>query len=274
MIKRILFNGEPAEQIPILDRGLQYGDGLFETMSIRDGRVPLWPYHWRRLQNGCKRLAIPVPDKNLLEPEINALVSTEQQAVLKLIVTRGKSERGYATPVPCRPSRILIVSDSPGYPAEYSRDGIRVYPCQTRLGINPLLAGIKHLNRLEQVLARNEWRDQACQEGLLLDVNGHVIEATMSNIFWVKDGCLFTPDLSGSGVAGVMREIVMELADQKAISIKIGLWSVNELLDAEEIFITNSLIGVWPVSYILNKTFQAGPVTQQLQSMLQAYYAS
>lgn len=273
MIKRILLNGESAQHIDILDRGLQYGDGLFETLSVQAGRLPLWPYHWRRLQAGCQRLGMPVPEQQRLEQEMAALAAGEEQAVLKLILTRGRSERGYAVPVPCRPSRILILSDRPDYPPEYRRDGIRLYSCATRLGINPLLAGLKHLNRLEQVLARNEWQDPDYQEGLLLDIHGHIIEGTMSNIFWYKNNTLFTPALAASGVAGVMREIVMQLAKQQAISIKMGLWPVTELLDAEEIFITNSLIGIWPVSYILNKIFQAGPVTQQLQSVLQANYA-
>lgn len=272
-MKSILLNGEPAEHIHILDRGLQYGDGLFETMCIQDGQIPLWSYHWRRLQKGCERLAIPLPEQGMLVHEINSLVSTEKQAVLKLILTRGKGERGYAAPESLHPSRILMLSDRPDYPLDFWQSGIRVYPCQTRLGINPALAGIKHLNRLEQVLARNEWQGQEYQEGLLQDMEGHVIEGTMSNLFWLKNKQLYTPDLSRCGVEGVMREIVMELAKASSISINIGLWPEGELFDAEEIFISNSLIGLWPVSYIFNKTFQVGPVTQQLQSMLQAKYA-
>jgi len=273
MIKRILLNGEPAEHIHILDRGLQYGDGLFETMRVQDGQLPLWPYHWRRLQKGCERLAIPLPEQALLENEMKALVSTEKQAVLKLILTRGKGERGYAAPVPSHPSRILMLSDRPGYSLDFWQSGVRVYSCETRLGLNPALAGIKHLNRLEQVLARNEWQGLAYQEGLLQDIEGHVIEGTTGNIFWLKNSQLYTPDLSRSGVEGVMREIVMKLAKANSISINIGLWPESELLDAEEIFISNSLIGLWPVSYIFNKTFPVGPVTQQLQSLLQAEYA-
>lgn len=272
-MQRILLNGEPIEHIHILDRGLQYGDGLFETLRVEDGQVPLWPYHWRRLQKGCERLGIPHPEQGVLEHEINSLLATAKQAVLKLILTRGQAGRGYAAPVACHPSRILMLSDRPDYAVDCWQSGIRVYACQTRLGLNPALAGIKHLNRLEQVMARNEWQDPAYQEGLLQDMEGHVIEGTMSNIFWISNKQLYTPDLSRCGVEGVMREIVMELAQASSISINIDLWPESELFDAEEIFITNSLIGIWPVSYILNKTFAAGPVTQQLQSMLQAKYA-
>lgn len=271
-MRSILLNGEPAEHIHILDRGLQYGDGLFETLRVEDGQLPLWPYHWRRLLKGCEALGIPLPDQAMLQDEINALISAEKQAVLKLILTRGQGERGYAAPVACRPSRILMLSDRPDYPENYWQSGIRVYACQTRLGINPALAGIKHLNRLEQVMARNEWQDPAYQEGLMQDTQANIIEGTMSNIFWINNNQLYTPDLSGCGVEGVMREIVMALAKDSLISTNIGLWPENKLAGAEEIFITNSLIGVWPVSYILNKTFAVGPVTQQLQSMLQAKY--
>lgn len=270
---RILLNGEPTEQIHILDRGLQYGDGLFETLRVQAGEIPLWPYHWRRLQTGCQRLAIPAPDESVLKKEVASLIASEQQVVLKLIITRGQGQRGYAVPVSCQPSRILILSEVLDYPRDNWRKGVRIYPCQTRLGSNPALAGIKHLNRLEQVLARNEWSGPDYQEGLLCDMQAHIIEGTMSNIFWVKNQQLYTPDLSNCGVAGIMREIVIELAKQQSISINIGLWPATELVTADEIFISNSLIGLWPVSYIFNKTFRAGPVTQQLQSMLQADYA-
>lgn len=272
-MRRILLNGEPTEQINILDRGLQYGDGLFETLRVDNGQIPLWTYHWRRLQKGCVRLAIPLPDQAMLQDEIKSLIFAEKQAVLKLILTRGQGERGYAAPVACQPSRILMLADKPDYPANYAQSGIRVYACQTRLGINPALAGIKHLNRLEQVIARNEWHDPAYQEGLMQDIQGNIIEGTMSNIFWICNKQLYTSELSSSGVEGVMREIVMELAQASSISTNIGLWPEKALVDADEIFITNSLIGIWPVSYILGKTFSVGPVTQQLQLMLQAKYA-
>ncbi len=270
---RILLNGKPAEHIHILDRGLQYGDGLFETLRVQSGQVPLWSYHWQRLQKGCQRLAIPVPEENILLQEMSALIGAAQQAVVKLIITRGEGPRGYAAPAPTRPSRIMILSEAAGTPADYWQHGVRLYPCQTRLGINPALAGIKHLNRLEQVLARNEWSGQEYQEGVLRDIDGNIVEGTMSNIFWCKDNQLYTPDLSRCGVEGVMREIVIGLAKQGSISITMGLWAESELVDAEEIFISNSLIGIWPVSYIFNKTFTVGPVTRQLQLMLQAEYA-
>ncbi len=270
MMKGMLLNGISTSQINIQDRGLQYGDGLFETMHVQDGQLPLWAYHWQRLQKGCSQLAIPLPDKAILEKEINLLISNQKQAVLKLILTRGVGERGYAIPKPCHPSRILMLADRPDYSQNYRQTGIRVYSCKTRLGINPGLAGIKHLNRLEQVLARNEWPATEYQEGLLLDVEGYVIEGTMSNVFWVKNNQLFTPDLSRSGVEGVMREIVMNLAKAHSISTNIGGWLQKEPFDAEEIFFSNSLIGLWPVSYIFGKAFPVGPVTQQLQSLLQA----
>jgi len=272
MIKRMLVNGENSDQIAVMDRGLQYGDGVFETMRIQAGHIPLWPYHWRRLQKACDRLSIPLADQQRLQAEITAFISAEKVAVLKLILTRGKGERGYAMSEVVHPSCILMLSDSPDYPAEFWQSGVRVFSCQTRLGINPTLAGIKHLNRLEQVLARNEWQDTAYQEGLVKDIDNYVIEGTMSNFFWVKNNQLYTPALSRSGVEGVLREIVIELAKAVSIPINIGLWLEREMQDADEIFMTNSLIGIWPVSYIFNKTFRAGPVTQQLQSLLQAKY--
>lgn len=272
-MKRALLNGKPAKYLSLMDRALHYGDGLFETLRVQDGRIPLWPYHWQRLQQGCRRLGLAPPEEMVLQQEIDTLIAGEARAVLKLIVSRGPGERGYAVPQVLRPSRILLLSDRPNYAADFWQTGIRVYACETPCSINPVLAGIKHLNRLEQVLARQEWQGGDYQEGVLCDPEGHVIEGTMSNIFWVKNKALYTPDLARCGVRGVMREIVMELAQHRSFALNVGLWSKNELCDAEEIFITNSLIGVWPVSYIFNNTFQAGPVTRQLQAMLQAEYA-
>ncbi|MDH5444644.1 MAG: aminodeoxychorismate lyase [Gammaproteobacteria bacterium] len=272
-MKCVLLNGKPGSEISILDRGLQYGDGLFETMRVHHQSIPLWKYHWDRLQHGCERLKIPLPDEQLLSQEIQQCISATDHAVLKLILTRGIGQRGYVIPDRCEVSRIFLLGEIPAYPEQFQKKGVRIHSCKTPLGINPVLAGIKHLNRLEQILARSEWQGNEYQEGLMCDTNGFVIEGTMSNIFWFYNGTLYTPDLTACGVAGVMREIVIQLAKEQSISIKMGLWSTKELLKAEEIFISNSLIGIWPVSYILNRTFPVGPVTQQLQSTLQAKYA-
>ena len=272
-MKPVWINGEPSDHISVMDRGLHYGDGLFETIRVNNGIVQLWSQHWQRLETGCEKLRIPVPDKTSLEQEIQQYSHDSSDVVIKLIITRGAGQRGYAFPSDGHPTRIMIMSPLSDYPESYRSTGVRVYCCETPLGLNPSLAGIKHLNRLEQVMARNEWPTDEYQEGIVSDIHGNMIEGTMTNLFWVKEGQLYTPELTASGVAGVMREIVIQLASKNNIPIKMGLWPVSELLNADEIFLTNSLIGIWPVSYILNRTFQAGPVTKQLQTRLQAEYA-
>ena len=178
---RMLINGQDSGTLSAQDRGLLYGDGLFETLAIRKG-VPLrWERHLQRLMLGCERLGIPCPDVTALTLESLALCKGHDRALLKLIVTRGVGGRGYRAPAQPQATRILTCHPWPDYPADAARDGVRVRLCRTRLAQQPALAGIKHLNRLEQVLARAEWNDEEIAEGLLFDREDHVIEATMSN---------------------------------------------------------------------------------------------
>jgi 4-amino-4-deoxychorismate lyase len=194
-----MINGEIKELFPATDRGLHYGDGLFETIAVINGRPTLWQAHMERLQCGCELLGIPLPDLQQLHEEASSLCSSEERVVLKLMITRGSGGRGYRPPQDVLSQRILF-----RYPWPDSPDlshGIQLRVCQTPLACNPALAGIKHLNRLEQVLARAEWDDPAIHEGLMCDLDGRVKEGTMSNLFWVEDSQLFTPDLSRCGVA-------------------------------------------------------------------------
>lgn len=267
-MQQILINGDVASTLNPTERGFQYGDGLFETMAVQAGEVPLWRYHWQRLGQGCERLQLPLPDEQILLSELQKLTQGEERAVLKLIYSRGVAERGYQFPAKQAPTRVLYRSAWPDYPADHARAGVRLKICQTRLGLNPYLAGIKHLNRLEQVLARNEWQDDSFQEGVMLDTAERVIEGTMSNLFWVKAGQLFTPDLSDCGVLGIMRQRVLEEAEKSGLSIRLVSEPVDTLFAADEVFITNSLIGIWPVNAIEAQQFRIGPVTQQLQQLV------
>ena len=177
-------DGVPAEALPATDRGLQYGDGLFETLALRAGRIVLLKQHLDRLQEGCERLGMAMPDRELLRRELSAAASDQSDAVLKLMLTRGSGGRGYRPPSEAKPRRILFLHPWPSYPAAWGEQGIRLHLCRTRLAHQPQLAGIKHLNRLEQVLARAEWDEaDGFQEGLMLDLDGAVVEGTMSNVF-------------------------------------------------------------------------------------------
>jgi len=262
----ILINGKEKETISVFDRGLQYGDGLFETMAVRNGKIYLWETHWQRLTLGCERLSITLPDKKTIEKEIALLCHNKNQLIIILIVTRGEGQRGYQFSNTQDVTRILTNHSWPDYPDVYQSEGVAVRYCETTLSENKKLAGIKHLNRLEQILARNEWDTDEFQEGLMLTIQGHVVDGTMSNIFAVKDNVLFTPDLSLCGVAGVMRKTVIKLAKESGFSVYKKELDKVELEMADELFLTNSLFGIWPVKIIAKIRFtQVGQVTRLLQ---------
>ncbi|MCK9397917.1 MAG: aminodeoxychorismate lyase [Methylobacter sp.] len=267
----ILVNGESKAHIEISDRGFQYGDGLFETIEVRDGQAVFLERHLERLNSGCRRLQIPFPDAKLLSFEAKELCRQHRRAVLKIIVTRGSGGRGYRQPDRIQPTRVLSLHPYPDYPETYREQGVVVRFCATRLGLNPALAGIKHLNRLEQVMARSEWNDPAIQEGLMLDVNGHVIEGTMTNLFYIKNNRLYTAELVQSGVAGIMRGIIMILSADHGFPVIEHMFTKDELLSADEVFICNSIIGVWPVTQIEQKHFTVGPITKNIQIRLGRY---
>jgi 4-amino-4-deoxychorismate lyase len=250
------------------DRGLAYGDGLFETMAASDGVIRWFDLHLDRLEEGCRRLEIPAPSRSLLAHEIGAHCPKDGRAVVKLIVTRGPGARGYLPPEPANPTRVLAISPWPDYPDSNYRIGISARVCQLRLGESPSLAGIKHLCRLEQVLAQLELRGYAVQQGLLLDMSGHVVGGTSSNLFAVCDGELITPALARCGIKGVMRRAVLELARTLGIRAAERDLALADVLAADELFVTNALFGIWPVTEIDGRRFGVGPTTRRLMSQL------
>jgi 4-amino-4-deoxychorismate lyase len=269
-----LVDGIETDMVSSRDRGLHYGDGLFETMAVADGAPLLWDRHVRRLAHGAARLRIVLPPADVLLAEAQRLCAGHRRAVLKLIITRGVAGRGYAPASGAEPTRVLSLFPWPEYPVEYSGEGAMACVCQTRLGGNPALAGVKHLNRLEQVLARAELSD-VYAEGLMLDQDDRVIEGTMSNLFAVINGALTTPDLSQCGIAGIMRELIIEQARDILGGCRIQPVTRAELVQATEVFLTNSLIGIWPVRRIDWSASQGdiqhyheGPITRQLKSRI------
>lgn len=260
----ILVDGNVTELIAIADRGLQYGDGLFETLAVIDGQLQFWHKHMQRLEEGCERLAIPMPDSQQLLNEVRQVIDQESPSIVKIIISRGQGGRGYRPPQPCQPSRIISRHVWPDYPADMSVTGVKLRYCDTPLGSSPALAGMKHLNRLEQVLARNEWQSLDIFEGLMLDVNGNIIEGTMSNLFFVDGDGLHTPDLSQSGVKGIMRDQVFAMAEALDIPVQMGHYRKKDLAQASEVFICNSIIGIVSVYQLAEKQYAFGPTTQSL----------
>jgi 4-amino-4-deoxychorismate lyase len=265
---QVLIDGRPGQVVHWNDRGLQYGDGLFETVAVRCGQPLLWAAHLARLWQGCSRFGIPAPDAQLLADEARTISAEVRRGVLKLLLTRGSGGRGYRPPEDAHPTRILSIHSFPTYSDDFRKTGVSLYPCRTRLGLNPSLAGLKHLNRLEQVLGRREWNDPRIPEGLMRDIDGRVVEGTMTNLFIVRDGCLNTPDLSRCGVLGVMRGEVLRLARSAGVGATVTDLMPADLATADEVFVCNSLIGVWPVRKIGRHTYAPGLITNRLQSLV------
>lgn len=267
----ILINGVEIDRIPVNDRGFQYGDGLFETIEIAAGRPIFLNQHLLRLCAGCIKLNIPTPNIQQLSDEIHFACAKSKLAVLKIIITRGIGGRGYRQPEFVLPTRVVSLYPFPGYPLSYTEQGINIRFCNTRLGTNPSLAGVKHLNRLEQIMARSEWDDPSIQEGIMLDINNHVIEGTMTNLFYVKDSTIYTASLKFAGVAGIIRGIIIELLAEHNFTLIEHTYGKDDLLTAKEVFVCNSIIGIWPVKQIENQRFSVGNMTRQIQQWLKQF---
>jgi 4-amino-4-deoxychorismate lyase len=262
----LLVNGLPDRCVAPDDRGLTYGDGVFRTIAVRAGRVLNWDRHARLLAHDCARIGLPCPAPSLLLEEIGRVATGD--AVARVIVTRGASGRGYAIPEALDPTRIVSAHPARGDCGE-AQQGVRVRRCDLALAIQPRLAGVKSLNRLENVLARAEWRDPEVREGLMADADGRLVEGTMSNVFFTRGGALVTPALSRCGVNGAQRERVLDLARAAGIACEVRDAGFDELPEADEVFLTNSLIGLWPVVAFGDRRWNPGPVTRRLQRLVE-----
>jgi 4-amino-4-deoxychorismate lyase len=238
---------------------LQFGDGLFETIAVTNNRPCLWDYHVQRLQSGCDRLRIAFPDARQLSLEAQQLIDKQQQAVLKITVTRGVSERGYKVPAESSPTRILSLFHWDGP----TTDQLCIAVSRRRLGNNADLAGIKHLNRLEQVLARSECPEDA-QEALMLDQRGYIIEGIMSNVFFQRGAQLFTPSLDRCGVAGIVRQLVLEVAEAEGVAVNIGDFTLDDVLQSDALYLTSSLGGIRCVADVMGYDWRPGTVFHPL----------
>jgi len=239
----ILVNGHLAETVDALDRGLAYGDGVFRTLRTQAGQPLWWRDHYAKLAADCAALSLPCPDEAGLRAEV-CRVATAGEGVAKIVLTRGVGARGYAPPQDPACTRIVLSAPLPPHAQANSPTDIIARWCALRLARQPRLAGIKHLNRLENVLARAEWDDPDIFEGVLCDDSGAVIGGVMSNLMIAKSGELFTPDLSQCGVAGVARARLLRTMACRGIPIHIGRLLPDAILAAEEVMICNSVIGV------------------------------
>lgn len=267
-------NGEPQSPLSVKDRGLAYGDGLFETMRFQNGQIPFLPLHLARLERGLKALSLPIS-----VPQIASQLSrfsqtvaerTDAPVIIKLIVSRGVGGRGYVPTGSTQPSVVLQAFDAPALNSEGLGTSLAI--SRVTLAEQQWLAGIKHLNRLEYVLAAADVQDRYPNAiALLLDHHGQIIESLHHNIFCVKGGHVYTPALNLCGVAGVLRRWLLdELAPQLALPCLVLPLSLEVFEEADEVFIGNSVRGFMPVVEIITEersvAISKGPVCHQLQN--------
>ncbi len=265
---RVVINGQAGATVSALDRGLSYGDGVFRTVRVDAGQPIWWPDHLEKLREDCARLGLDAPDAGLWQADLSRLGPLPAQGVLRLTVTRGEGPRGYGPPRPQNCARILAcwAADAPRYPVH----GLDLRVCDLRLGRQPLLAGVKHLNRLENVLARSEWNDPDIHEAVLLDTAGRVVSGVMSNLFVWRGQRLRTPRLDQCGVAGVARKRLMARAAREGIAVEEADFPLSELLDAEEVMLTNSLIGLRRVARLGERVWPEPALSPRLAALLDA----
>jgi 4-amino-4-deoxychorismate lyase len=253
------------EAIDPASRGIAYGDGLFETMRVHAGRVPWWQRHWARLVAGAGRLCIPLPDPAFAAAEADRMLEGRGVGVLKLVVSRGVGGRGYAPASDADADWQLALHPLP--PAEDS-SGLVLRWCRLRLAHQPLLAGLKHCNRLEQVLARAEWREadareRGAHEGLLCDQAGHVVCATAANLFVLQGGRWRTPVLDACGVAGICRQWAIDALDAEQARL-----APADVESADAVFLCNAVRGILPVARLGGRSWPPHPALARAMRLL------
>jgi 4-amino-4-deoxychorismate lyase len=262
-------DGRPGDAISPLDRGLHYGDGLFETIACLRGRPRFLARHLERLAQGCTRLGIASPGPEALTREILTAADGTERAIVKVLLTRGvATARGYALQGQEMPTCVVLRYAFAQEDPTMTLAGVRVRLATLRLGENPALAGLKHLNRLEQVQARREWTDPGIAESLMFSAGGRLVSGVMSNVFLVEDSRLRTPRLDRCGVAGVMRAVAMSAARQAGIAVEECVLEAQDLARAQEVFLTSALIGVRPVRELDGRALAPGALTRRIQQLV------
>ena len=252
-----LINGIPQETLPASDRAIQFGDGCFTTARIVAGQVCLLDAHLQRLQQACEKLLIPFVEWAALQREMVELARGNDRGVLKVIISRGSGGRGYSAANCLHPTRLLSVSAWPVRYDGWRREGITLELSPVRLGRNPQLAGIKHLNRLEQVLIRTHLEQTDADEALVLDSEGFITECCAANLFWRQGKDVFTPRLDQAGVNGLMRQFCLQQLAHSGYRVVDVHAREAALAEADEMVVCNALMPVVPVRQYGSQRFSS-----------------
>lgn len=262
-------NGAEHGSIDPNDRGLAYGDGVFETLRVEKGRAIFLEEHFERLSLGIAHFGIPLQIDDVLHDLQRFFRVCPASCVVKIIVTRGAGRRGYLPDPDATPTCIFNAFPLSEYPARHVSEGVSAAFCTIRLSLQPQLAGHKHLNRLEQVLLRRELMQLGTDEALVCDMQGRVVEGVFSNLFMVRDGRLSTPRIEQSGVRGVMRAAIMRESIRQGLPVSETLHTPEDFLSADEVFFCNSVNGIWPVRSLAGRHWSPGPLTRHWQAFWQ-----
>jgi len=266
----LLVDGQPPQDgLSFFDRGLHFGDGLFETIACRQRKPRFLTLHMERLALGCEKLRIAPLDVERLRGEIRSMALVAEDSLIKVIVTRGVAvARGYGVSGREIATRLVFRYPWPGEDPAAARDGVTARTARLRLGENPALGGMKHLNRLEQVLARSEAPVEDAAELVVFSSSGNLVSGSMSNLFLVQNGRLRTPRVDVCGVAGVMRRVVLREAERAGVVAEECVLARADLDSASEVFLTNARIGIWPVRQLDSRVLAVGEITRRLQATL------
>jgi branched-chain amino acid aminotransferase len=270
------FVPEAEATVSVLDRSFLYGDGLFETMRVANGKVFRWAQHLDRLERGAQFLGIKIPFARAALGDFAAeLVQRNQmpESLLRLTLSRGVGVRGYSPKGADRPvgapstasARIERAGAVPGAPLTW-----KAHVSSFRLPAGEVLAQFKTCNKLAQILARAEAEVAGAEEALLCNTDGFIVEAASSNLFWVSSGAVCTPPLTSGILAGVTREVVCEICARLDIPVRESLLRPDELAQMEAAFLSLSSHGVVELSQVDGVLLGSSPVTRQLH---QAYHA-
>lgn len=242
-----LINGVEQDVLAANDRATQFGDGCFTTARVINGQVCFLDAHLTRLQTTCEKLFIPYMEWQALSQEMQSLAMPHREAVIKVIISRGVGGRGYSASGCAQPTRMVSVSSFPAHYARWRAEGITLALSPIRLGRNPSLAGLKHLNRLEQILIRSHLEQTDADEALVLDSEGWVTECCAANLFWRKDNVVYTPRLDQAGVNGIMRQFCIRKLAQSSFQVVETNAREEALQHADEMVVCNALMPIVPV---------------------------
>lgn len=252
-----LINGAWQHSLAANDRAIQFGDGCFTTARVINGEIALFDAHLARLEHACDKLALSCPDINVLREEMRSVAQSHAHAVLKVIITRGAGGRGYSPAGCVSPNRLLSIAPYPDFYTQWREQGITLTQSPVQLGRNPYLAGIKHLNRLEQVLIRHHLEQSGAHEALVLDSEGWLTECCAANLFWRKGQHVFTPKLDQAGVNGLMRQHILCQLAGSPWQLTETRASLDELETAEEVVICNALMPLVPVNQAMHTRYSS-----------------